>query len=57
MWMIFDVNKNFVGMSTEEAREETNIFDVLIDAGYYVGKVDSLCQADPVYWKEPIDED
>ena len=57
MWLFFDADKKYVGMFTEEARRETNIFDVLIDANYYVRKVDYLGQVDPDYWDEDEDED
>lgn len=42
MWMIFDEDGNFVGMVTEGARHNTNIFSVLKDANYIIKWIDSL---------------
>ena len=44
-------------MFTEEAKEATTIFDVLIDAGYYVRKVNRLGDVDSDYLDEDEDED
>lgn len=57
MYVFFDADRNYVGMFTEEARRTTNIFDVLMDAGYYVRWVDCLGHVDPDYLEEPAGED
>ena len=57
MYVFFDADRNYVGMFTEEAKETTNIFDVLNDAGYYVRKVNHLGDVDPNYLGESIEED
>lgn len=57
MYVFFDADRNYVGMFTEEAKETTNIFDVLTDAGYYVRKVNRLGDVDSDYFDEPIEED
>ena len=53
MYVFFDADRNYVGMFTEEAKEATTIFDVLVDAGYYVRKVNRLEDVDSNY----LDED
>ena len=53
MYVFFDADRNYVGMFTEEAKEATTIFDVLVDAGYYVRKVNRLGDVDSNY----LDED
>ena len=57
MYVFFDADRNYVGMFTEEAKRTTNIFDVLIDADYYVRKVNHLGDVDPDYLEEPMEED
>lgn len=57
MYVFFDADQNYVGMFTEEAKETTNIFDVLKDAGYYIRKINYLEDVDPDYLEEPIEED
>lgn len=57
MYVFFDADRNYVGMFTEEAKRTTNIFDVLVDAGYFVRKVKCLGDVDPDYLEEPIEED
>lgn len=57
MYVFFDADQNYVGMFTEEAKGTTNIFDVLVDAGYYIRKVNHLGDVDPDYLEEPIEED
>ena len=49
MYVFFDADRNYVGMFTEEAKEATTIFDVLVDAGYYVRKVNRLEDVDSNY--------
>ena len=55
--IFFDADWNYVGMFTEEAKEATTIFDVLIDAGYYVRKVNRLGDVDSDYLDEDEDEE
>ena len=57
MYVFFDADRKYVGMFTEEAKEATNIFDVLTDAGYYVRKVNRLGDVDPDYFDEPIEKE
>lgn len=57
MYVFFDADRNYVGMFTEEAKEATTIFDVLVDAGYYVRKVNHLGDVDSDYLDEDEDED
>ena len=57
MYVFFDADRNYVGMFTEEAKETTNIFDVLVDAGYFVRRVFCLGDVDPDYLDEPMEED
>lgn len=57
MYVFFDADRNYVGMFTEEARRTTNIFEVLVDANYYVRWIDCLGHVDPDYLDEPMDED
>ena len=57
MYVFFDADRNYVGMFMEEAKRTTNIFDVLVDAGYYVRKVNCLGDVDPDYLEEPVWED
>ena len=57
MYVFFDADRNYVGMFTEEAKEATTIFDVLVDAGYYVRKVNRLGDVDSDYEDEDEDED
>ena len=57
MYVFFDADRNYVGMFTEEAKEATTIFDVLVDAGYYVRKVNRLGDVDSDYLDEDEDED
>ena len=57
MYVFFDADRNYVGMFTEEAKETTNIFDVLMNADYYVRRVNYLGDVDPDYFDEPIEED
>jgi hypothetical protein len=57
MYVFFDADRNYVGMFTEEARRTTNIFEVLMDAGYYICMVNHLGDVDPDYFEEPVGED
>lgn len=57
MYVFFDEDRNYVGMFTEEARRTTNIFDVLVNTGYYVRMVNRLGDVDPDYLEEPMEED
>lgn len=58
MYVFFDdESRNYVGMFTEEAKRTTNIFDVLVNAGYFVRKVKRLGDVDPDYLEEPMGED
>ena len=57
MYVFFDADRNYVGMFTEEAKEATTIFDVLVDAGYYVRKVNRLGDVDSDYLDEDEDEE
>ena len=57
VYVFFDADRNYVGMFTEEARRTTNIFEVLMDANYYVRKVNCLGDVDPDYLEEPGEED
>lgn len=57
MYVFFDADRNYVGMFTEEARRTTNIFNVLMGAGYYVRRVFYLGDVDPDYLDELIEED
>ena len=57
MYVFFDADWNYVGMFTEEAKRTTNIFDVLVNADYYIRKVKHLGDVDPDYLEEPIEED
>ena len=57
MYVFFDADRNYVGMFTEEAKEATTIFDVLVDAGYYVCKVNCLGDVDSDYLDEDEDEE
>lgn len=57
MYVFFDEGRNYVGMFTEEAKRTTNIFDVLVNAGYFVRKVNRLGDVDSDYLDEPMEED
>ena len=57
MYVFFDADRNYVGMFTEKAKETTNIFDVLVNAGYFVRMVNCLGHVDPDYLEEPMEED
>lgn len=57
MYVFFDADRNYVGMFTEEAKRTTNIFDVLVNADYFVRKVECLGDVDPDYLEEPMEED
>lgn len=57
MYVFFDEEQNYVGTFTEEAKRTTNIFDVLVNAGYYVRKIKRLGDVDPDYLEEPVWED
>ena len=57
MYVFFDDERHYVGMFTEEAKRTTNIFDVLVDAGYFVRGLNHLGDVDPDYLEEPMEED